>query len=68
MTETRVQGDCLIDMVIGIGINTNQKDIPEEIEGVASSIEKEFGIKVDNERIIAEFCNLLERKIFERMS
>ena len=55
-------------MVIGIGINTNQKNIPEGIDDVASSIENEFGIKVDNERIIAEFCNLLERKIFERMA
>ena len=43
----------------------------EEIKNIATSIKKEFGIKIDNKLIIKEFikefdssfCNILESKI-----
>lgn len=49
-------------------MNTNQEKFNEEISTIASSIKKEFGIKVDNENVIVEFCNLFESKIVHRIS
>jgi len=48
-------------------MNTNQVDFPEEIKEIASSIKKEFAIEVQREEVIAEFCNLLEKKIEKRI-
>ena len=48
------------------GINTKQEHFQEEIKGIATSIKNEFEIEVENEKIIAEFCNLWEKKLQER--
>ena len=71
LTETKLQGSIVNTIVIGIGINTNQMNFEEEIKNIATSIKKEFGIKIDNKLIIKEFikefdssfCNILESKI-----
>ena len=52
MTETKVQDGLVRCVVIGIGINTNQVQFTDEIEGIATSIRREFGIEVDNEKVI----------------
>ncbi len=44
-------------------MNTNQEEFAPEIREVASSIKKEFQIEVEAKKVIAEFCNLFERKI-----
>ena len=49
LTETRLQGDIVKQLVIGIGINTNNEEI-------STSIKKEFGIEIDNSRVIQEIC------------
>ena len=64
LTETRLNGENVKDLVIGIGINITKKDFEEEIKDTATSIYKEFKIKVDNERIITEFCNRFEKFLF----
>ena len=48
-------------------INTNQEIFPDEIQNIATSIKKEFNVKIDNESIISEFCNIMEKKIIERL-
>lgn len=63
LTETKLQGENVKCLVIGIGINTNQEKFAEEIQTIASSIKKEFNIKVDNEKVIKRFCELFENKI-----
>ena len=35
----------------------------EEIKKIATSIQKEFEIEIDNRKIICEFCNEFEKKI-----
>ena len=45
------------------GINTNQEMFAKEICELATSIKKEFKIDVDNQKVIAEFCNRLEKII-----
>lgn len=53
-------------MWLEFGINTKQEHFQEEIKGIATSIKNEFEIEVENEKIIAEFCNLWEKKLQER--
>lgn len=67
LTETKLVGKFVRDLVIGIGINTNQTEFVDEIHDIATSIKNEFGFSVDNEKIISEFCNLFEKKVYERI-
>lgn len=66
LTETKIRKEQVKSIVIGIGINTNQETFAEEIENVATSIKKEFGIEVENELVIEKFCELFETKIIEK--
>lgn len=67
LTETKLNGEKVKYIVIGIGINTNQEKFDNEISKIATSIKKEFGIEVDCEKIISEFCNQFEKNIMKRM-
>ena len=67
LTETKLVGECVRDLVVGIVINTNQTEFADEIHDIATSIKNEFGFSVDNENIISEFCNLFEKKVYERI-
>lgn len=67
LTETKCQGKIAKYIIIGIGINTNQKNFNEEIKDIATSIRNEFKIEIDNTKIISEFCNEIEIKINKRI-
>ena len=67
LPETKLVGECVRDLVAGIGINTNQTEFADEIHDIATSIKNEFGFSVDNGKIISEFCNLFEKKVYERI-
>lgn len=67
LTQTKLQGEKVKSIVIGIGINTNQEEMEEEIQKIATSIQKEFKIEIDNRKIICEFCNEFEKKIKSRI-
>lgn len=67
LTETRLHGNIVKELVIGVGINTNQNKFPNEITDIATSIKNEFNIKVDNKYIISEFCNIFEEKIMKKL-
>ena len=67
LTETKLVGKFVRDLVVGIGINTNQTEFADEIHDIATSIKNEFGFSVDNGKIISEFCNLFEKKVYERI-
>ena len=56
LTETKLQGEIVKQLVIGIGINTNNEEI-------STSIQKEFGITIDNSKIIEEICQRIGEKI-----
>lgn len=66
LTETKLNGDIVKYLVIGIGINTNQRVFGEDIKDIASSIKNEFNINVENEKIIVQICNELEKELLER--
>ena len=67
LCETKIVGEKVKAIVIGIGINTNKKEIPEDIKQIASSILNEFNIIIDNKKVIEEFCNIFENRIIRRI-
>lgn len=67
LAETKLRGEQIECLVIGIGINTNQQKFTKEIEKIATSIKNEFHIKVDNLEVITEFCNFFEQNMIKRM-
>lgn len=67
LTETKLNGEIAKYMVIGIGINTNKTKFNTEIRDIATSVKKEFGITVDRQIVIEEFCNLFERIYKEKI-
>lgn len=66
LTETKLVGETVKNLVIGIGINTNQEKFTKEISEIATSIKNEFNREVDNLKIISKFCELFEEKLIER--
>lgn len=56
LTETKLQGEIVKQLVIGIGINTNNEEI-------STSIKKEFGMEIDNSRVIGEICQRIGEKL-----
>ncbi len=66
LTETKVNAGIVRYMVIGIGINTAKQKFSEDIKDIATSVKNEFGIDVNVEEFITEFCNVFEEKIMRR--
>lgn len=60
LTETKLQGEVVKYLAIGIGINTNQQEI-------STSIKKEFNIPIDNSKVIEEFCKRFDEKFLKRI-
>ena len=60
LTETKLQGETVKYLVIGVGINTNQEEI-------STSIKKEFNMPIDNSKVIEEFCKLFEANMAKRI-
>lgn len=54
LTEMALNGTEIDYVIIGIGINVNNKDFPEEISDTASSLFLELGKEIDREMLITE--------------
>lgn len=52
LTESKISGDRVKYIFIGIGLNTNQTKFTNELKEIATSIKNEFNIEVDNSKII----------------
>ena len=63
LTETKVNAEIVKYLVVGIGINTSQKNFSEDIKDIATSIKNEFNIDIDTKEFITEFCNKFEKEI-----
>ena len=66
LTECKVISKNVKHLVIGIGINTMKTNFTDDIKNIATSIYKEFNIKIDREKIISNFCNEFEEIIKRR--
>ena len=62
LTETKVIGQNVKELYIGIGLNILQEEFNEDIKDIASSIINEFNIKCIREDIISEFFNIFENE------
>lgn len=67
LTESKVISQNVKYLVVGIGLNTKKEKFNDEIKNIATSIKKEFGIKVDTKEFIEEFFNRFEKEIIKRM-
>ena len=68
LTETKLQGNVLKKLVLGIGINTNQKDfIDENIKDIATSINKELNLEINNRLVIENFIEKFELNLNKRV-
>ena len=67
LTETKIIAEQVKYLVVGIGINTNKKCFKDDIKDIATSIKKEFGLEIDPQYLITEFCNRFEKYIVERI-
>lgn len=67
LTQTKIIGENVKYLVVGIGINTEKQNFNIEIEDIATSIKKEFGVCVDTKKFITQFCNKFENEILKRM-
>ncbi|MCM1159213.1 MAG: biotin--[acetyl-CoA-carboxylase] ligase [Bacteroidales bacterium] len=61
LTESSTDLEYINYAVVGIGINTNQIDFPEEIRETASSIRLETGERVDRAKLLGVFLNIFEQ-------
>ena len=67
LSETKISGNIVKYIVVGIGINTAQTEFDARIKEIATSIKNEFGIDVDRMKIIEKFCNRFEKRMLERI-
>lgn len=65
LTQIVTTGEKIKYLLIGIGINVNQIEFPQEIGSIATSLKKEFGQDFTREEIIAKFCNKFEEYCFD---
>lgn len=67
ITETKMVGENVKYLVVGIGINTSKEHFTDDIKDIATSIKKEFNIDVDTQEVIAEICNKIEEQIINNL-
>ncbi len=60
LTESVIDNGKVKYVILGIGINVNGMDFPEEISPIATSIEKETGEKQDKEALLIEIIKELD--------
>lgn len=70
LCQTKLVGEKVRYIVIGIGININKMNFSEDIKEIATSIKKEFpNIKINKLEVLSKFCNsfeeILNKKIGE---
>lgn len=68
LCQTKLVGEKVKYIVIGIGININKINFPEDIKDIATSVKKEFPeIELNNLEIVSKFCNIFEDILNKRI-
>lgn len=62
LLETSTGGSPTPKIILGIGVNVNQEDFPEELRYKASSLKNESGIEVDRVRLLRKILEELENR------
>lgn len=68
LTEMNAQMDYIEYLVLGVGINANTKEFPQEIQDKATSLQLELGHPVNRAELVAETMKCFEHnyEIFEK--
>lgn len=67
LTETKLCGEIVENLFVGIGINVHQTEFNKEICDIATSLEKEYPkIKFEREIVISKILEKLERLYREK--
>lgn len=61
LTEMSTELECINYVVVGIGINANTSEFPEDIRDIATSLLLETGNRVSRSRIISAVMKAMER-------
>lgn len=61
LTESKVLGSLVKELIIGIGINVNTEEMSEEISDIATSLKLEYSKDFDISAIFTEFLNQFEK-------
>lgn len=61
LTEMSAETDCVNYVVVGIGINANMTEFPEDIRATATSLAIEAGHRVSRSTVVAEFLKNFEK-------
>lgn len=68
LCQTKLIGENVRYIVIGIGININKMNFSEDIKEIATSVKKEFPeMEVNNLEIVSKFCNIFEDILNKRI-
>ena len=67
LTESKVVGNTVKYIVVGIGLNNSQTEFDENLKDIATSINKEFGREIFVQNFIEEFCNKFETAVLKRI-
>ena len=67
LTETKVQGENVKFLVVGIGINNSKAFFTDDIKDIATSIEKEFELKIDTMEFIRRFYDEFNKRLKSRI-
>ncbi len=66
LTELQAEADRIFALIIGVGMNVNQKksDFPEELQEIATSLSIEEGKKISRAKLIRSFLTHFEKLYF----
>lgn len=67
LTESKIIGEEVRFLIVGIGINTSQNNFNKNVKDIATSIKNEFNVEIEAQDVITEFCNCFEEKILKRI-
>ncbi len=60
LTEMNAEIDRINYVIMGIGINVNMEEFPEELSDKATSLKLQLGEKVDRKELVAKVLNYIE--------
>ncbi len=63
LLETKSESGILKSVVIGFGVNVNVESMPEEIDGIATSVFIELGKKIDRAQLLVNVLYYLENLV-----
>lgn len=65
LTQLHMAEEKIDSLIVGIGINVNQKNFPQDIQAVATSLQIELGEPVEKDKLLSSLLTCFEKKYRE---